>query len=58
MPEDKPTTPFLVVLDTLHATKSIRIDKKFVVACNIIGALRAAGHLPYPTHTEQQDGGE
>lgn len=35
-----------VVLD---ATKGHRVDNRFAVACNVVGALREAGLLPYPT---------
>lgn len=47
---DKPPTiaAYHVALDTLNALKPIRIDQKWVVASEVIGALQAAGYITNP----------
>lgn len=41
---------------TIEAMKGHRVDNRLVVACNVVGALREAGLIPYPT-TQPTDSG-
>lgn len=44
---DTPTADAVRVV--IDATKGHHVDNRFMVACNIVGALREAGMMPYPT---------
>lgn len=49
------TRAYMVVLDTLHAMKGYRIDRKWQVAACVVGALVAAGLIPHPDAHESPD---
>lgn len=40
------TRAYLTVLDTLHDMKGHRIDRKWVVAANVVAALVEGGFIP------------